>query len=66
LNYPHPGPVGQYNWQEDAYRAMRYYLDFEKLIKNEVYEYSPDTFKRFPYSGVSETQKRELYRAYKK
>ncbi len=66
LNYPHPGPIGQYQWREDAFRAMRYYLEFQKLIKNNVYEYSPDTFKRFSFSGVSETQKQELYREYKK
>jgi len=65
LNYPHPGPVGQYSWREDAFRAMRYYLEFRNLKENKKYEYEPDTFKRFPYSGVSEKQKRKIYGKYK-
>jgi hypothetical protein len=64
LDYPHPGPVGQYSWREDAFRAMRYYLEFHNLMEKGKFGYTPDTFKRFPYSGVAERQKEKLTREY--
>ncbi len=65
LNYPHSVPVGQYDWREDAYRAIRYYLELKELKENNIYSYTPETFKRFSYSGISDTQKRELFMEYK-
>ena len=64
LDYPHPGPVGQYSWREDAFRAMRYYLELHNLMEKGKFVYTPDTFKRFPYSGVAERQKEKLAREY--
>ena len=50
LAYPHKGPTGQYDWEEDAYRAL--------MIHNAVRyrqhdRYTPRTFPRMPYQGIS-------------
>ncbi|MDZ7724975.1 MAG: hypothetical protein U5R06_19730 [candidate division KSB1 bacterium] len=57
LVYPHKGPTGQYDWEEDAYRAL--------MIHNGVRyrqhdRYTRSTFPKMPYQGISGEKRLEI------
>ncbi|MFP4090937.1 MAG: hypothetical protein ACLFT3_11560 [Cyclobacteriaceae bacterium] len=57
LQYPHTGPIGQFEWQEDAYRALAYY---NAVTNRATDEYTPDTFPSFPYQGLSQQEREKI------
>ena len=61
LNYKYTGAEGQFIWKNEAYRAMRYYNEFKSLKDGYKTTYTPNTFERFHYHGVTEKEKKELY-----
>lgn len=61
LEYPYSGAEGQFVWRDDAYRAMRYYLEFMSFDGDYKKNYTSETFKRFHYHGVTEEEKKDLY-----
>ena len=66
LEYPYSGAEGQFVWRDDAYRAMRYYLEFKSFKGNYMTSYTSKTFKRFDYYGVTEEEKKDLYNNFMK
>ncbi len=65
LTYPHKGPVGQYHWVEDAYRAMHFYIQLDRIINSGDYGYTPSTFERIPYRGLSDKEREEIHSRYR-
>ena len=66
LAYPHSGAEGQFIWRNEAYRAMRYYLEFKSFEGDYKQAYTPETFERFHYFGVTEEEKQDLYERFMK
>ncbi len=57
INFPDKGPEGQYEWEEDAYRALFYSNQVEHRETNDFYQ---GFFPRINYSGMNEEQRNEV------
>ena len=61
LKYPYAGPQGQFIWKEDAYRAMKFYLELQSIKDDPTQPYTENTFERVDYMGLTEEEKKDLY-----
>ena len=57
INFPHKGPKGQYEWEEDAYRALFYANQVKNRKSDEFYQ---GFFPRINYSGISKEQRENI------
>lgn len=56
--YPHPGPVGQFEWREDMYRALSYYNAVNNRSNNTFYRgFFPD----LEWQGLDEEFRQKMW-----
>ncbi|HYW94006.1 MAG TPA: hypothetical protein VE870_00295 [Bacteroidales bacterium] len=61
LNYPDKGPVGQFDWTGDIYRAMIYYNYVKENLDK---PYTGDIFGFIPFSGLTPESRKEIYQKF--
>ncbi len=56
--YPWKGPKGQYDWEEDIYRALSYYNAVKTRTSDTYYR---GFFPYFPWKGLSEEEREKIW-----
>lgn len=56
--YPHPGPIGQFDWQEDIYRGLGYY-NAVKFREND--EFGPGFFPNYGFGRMKEEERTDIW-----